>query len=154
VTNPRPLLGLAVALVAAGALWWTQSGDGTSTTAHEPGAGSSQGVTTSGGTTATSGGDLDPASGLRWVDVGDLPPEAGDTLELIDAGGPFRHDEDGGTFGNFEGVLPDRERGYYREYTVETPGSSDRGARRIVTGDAGEYYWTEDHYQSFERIAR
>jgi len=74
---------------------------------------------------------------------------------LIDQGGPFPYpDKDGSTFGNFEGLLPDHPRGYYAEYTVVTPGSSDRGARRIITGDGGEYYWTEDHYASFARIAR
>ncbi len=70
------------------------------------------------------------------------------------AGGPFPYEEDGGVFGNYEGLLPDRERGYYREYTVETPGSDDRGARRIVTGEEGELYWTEDHYASFEQVVR
>lgn len=95
---------------------------------------------------------VDPDSGLRYVDLGDLPPEAADTVDLIDAGGPFPYDKDGSTFGNFEGILPDRERGYYQEFTVETPGSDDRGARRIVEGADGELYWTEDHYDSFERI--
>ena len=95
---------------------------------------------------------VDPGSGLRYVDLADLPPEASDTVDLIDAGGPFPYDQDGSTFGNFEGILPDRERGYYEEFTVETPGSDDRGARRIVEGADGELYWTEDHYDSFERI--
>ena len=97
---------------------------------------------------------VDPESGLPYVDLADLPPEASETVDLIDAGGPFPYDQDGSTFGNYEGVLPDRERGYYAEYTVETPGSPDRGARRIVAGDGGQLYWTEDHYDSFERIAR
>jgi ribonuclease T1 len=57
-------------------------------------------------------------------------------------------------FGNLEGLLPDHQRGYYHEYTVVTPGSKDRGARRIITGSADEFYWTEDHYSSFERISR
>lgn len=100
-------------------------------------------------------GDTDPESGLRWVLEVELPVEAQGTLALIDQGGPFPYPgKDGSTFGNFEGLLPDRERGYYAEYTVLTPGSSDRGARRIITGDGGEYYWTEDHYESFERISR
>jgi len=99
-------------------------------------------------------GETDPESGLAWVDLAGLPPEAADTVELIDAGGPYPYDEDDGTFGNFEGILPDQPRGYYREYTVETPGSNDRGARRIVAGSEGELYWTADHYQSFERISR
>jgi len=94
------------------------------------------------------------SSGLPWVDEADLPPEARDTLDLIDAGGPFPHDEDDRTFFNRERLLPDRPEGYYREYTVETPGEDDRGPRRIVTGDEGEYYWTTDHYASFERIRR
>jgi ribonuclease T1 len=99
-------------------------------------------------------GDVDPESGLPWVLEAELPVEGQATLALIDQGGPFPYDRDGSTFGNFEGLLPDHPRGYYREYTVITPGSTDRGARRIITGDGGEYYWTEDHYASFERIAR
>ncbi len=93
-------------------------------------------------------------SGLPFVLLAQLPPEAAETVELIDAGGPFPEDEDGGTFGNREDLLPDEQMGYYAEYTVPTPGSEDRGARRIVAGDEGELYWTEDHYRSFERIAR
>lgn len=88
------------------------------------------------------------------IAVEDLPPEALDTLDLIDAGGPYPYDEDGRTFGNYEGLLPDHERGYYREFTVESPGLSHRGPLRIVAGDAGELYWTTDHYASFERIVR
>src|SRR5437763_217883 len=68
------------------------------------------------------------------------------TLDLIHAGGPFRHRQDGVVFGNREGRLPTRPRGYYHEYTVETPGSPDRGARRIIRGGGGEIYYTRDHY--------
>lgn len=96
----------------------------------------------------------DPESGLAWVDLATLPPEAADTVALIDSDGPFPYDKDGSTFFNNEQNLPDRDQGYYREYTVETPGSPDRGARRIVSGADGELYWTEDHYESFERIRR
>jgi ribonuclease T1 len=96
----------------------------------------------------------DPASGLPWVAEADLPPEAHETLALIDDDGPYPHPQDDGTFFNREGLLPDEQEGYYREYTVETPGADDRGPRRIVTGAEGEYYWTSDHYASFERIAR
>jgi ribonuclease T1 len=95
----------------------------------------------------------DPVSGLPWIDEEDLPAEARTTLGLIDQGGPFPYDKDGSTFGNFEGLLPVHDRGYYREYTVVTPGSQDRGARRIISGDGDEFYWTQDHYASFERIA-
>lgn len=82
----------------------------------------------------------------------DLPREARATLALIKAGGPFPYSRDGAVFGNREALLPKRERGYYREYTVKTPGAKDRGARRIVAGRAGEFYYTDDHYRSFRRI--
>jgi ribonuclease T1 len=82
----------------------------------------------------------------------DLPPEALQTLVLIKRGGPFPHAQDGRIFGNREHLLPGRNRGYYREYTVATPGARDRGARRIVAGAVGEYYYTENHYRSFRRI--
>jgi ribonuclease T1 len=111
------------------------------------------GLGASSGSTDRAGG-TDDVSGLSWVDAASLPPEALDTLELIDAGGPFPYEQDGGIFSNNERILPLHERGYYHEYTVETPGSDDRGARRIVTGADGELYWTGDHYQSFERIQR
>ena len=81
-----------------------------------------------------------------------LPQEARETLALIRSGGPFRHRQDGTVFGNRERRLPRRERGYYREFTVPTPGARDRGARRIVAGKGGEYYYTDDHYNSFRRI--
>ena len=94
----------------------------------------------------------DPTSGLATVAVSSLPAEARTTLRLIDAGGPFPYSQDGVVFQNREGILPGQPSGYYREYTVPTPGSSDRGARRIVTGRAGEHYYTDDHYATFRRI--
>jgi ribonuclease T1 len=81
-----------------------------------------------------------------------LPPEARQTLEQVKRNGPFPHAQDGRTFGNREKRLPARAHGYYREYTVRTPGASDRGARRIVAGNGGEFYYSEDHYRSFRRI--
>jgi ribonuclease T1 len=96
----------------------------------------------------------DPVSGLPVVRLADLPPQAAETLALIDAGGPFPNRQDGATFQNRERILPAKPKGYYREYTVQTPGSDDRGARRIVTGRGGELYWTADHYDSFSWIAR
>jgi len=95
---------------------------------------------------------IDPVSGLAWVDVSDLPPEVADTLEEIENGPPYPYDRDGVTFENREGLLPDEEYGYYQEFTVTTPGSSDRGARRVIWGLADEYYYTDDHYDSFVRI--
>ncbi|WP_371672769.1 ribonuclease N [Streptomyces sp. NBC_00289] len=94
------------------------------------------------------------AGGLATVEVSRLPAEARRTLELIDEGGPFPYDRDGVVFGNFERLLPSRERGYYHEYTVTTPGSPDRGARRLVTGRGGEIYYTDDHYDSFRAVLR
>jgi ribonuclease T1 len=81
-----------------------------------------------------------------------LPPEARATLASIERGGPFPYRKDGSTFGNREGLLPAQARGYYREYTVRTPGARDRGARRIIAGAGGERYYTDDHYRSFKRI--
>jgi ribonuclease T1 len=95
----------------------------------------------------------DPESGLPWVARSELPPEAIDTLQEIADGPPYEYDRDGVTFENREGLLPDEEAGYYQEFTVVTPGSSDRGARRIIWGLQDELYYTDDHYQSFERIA-
>ena len=91
---------------------------------------------------------LDAAT-IPRVAVETLPPEALDTLDLIARDGPFPHDQDGAVFGNREGILPDAPRGHYREYTVETPDESDRGARRIVTGADGAVYYTDSHYDSF-----
>ncbi len=81
-----------------------------------------------------------------------LPREAHATLALIKAGGPFAYAKDGSAFGNRERLLPPRSRGYYREYTVQTPGARNRGARRIVVGASGDYYYSDDHYNSFRRI--
>lgn len=80
-----------------------------------------------------------------------LPAEARDTITLIQRGGPFPHRQDGGVFGNREGHLPRKPRGWYHEYTVDTPGLSHRGARRIITGGnpPQDWYYTSDHYESF-----
>ena len=89
---------------------------------------------------------------LPTISVSDVPSEARKTLALIKRGGPFVYPRDGITFGNRERRLPPRPRGYYREYTVKTPGSRDRGARRIIAGSRGEFYYTEDHYKTFRLI--
>ena len=84
--------------------------------------------------------------------TGGLPVEALQTLDLVDQGGPFPYDRDGTTFQNRERLLPAKPSGYWKEYTVPTPGASDRGARRLVVGAGGEVYYTADHYQSFRLI--
>ncbi|MDH4190698.1 MAG: ribonuclease N [Betaproteobacteria bacterium] len=81
-----------------------------------------------------------------------LPAEARATLALIRQDGPFPYARDGAVFGNRERRLPAHQRGWYREYTVKTPGSRNRGARRIIAGRDGELYYTDDHYRSFRRI--
>jgi ribonuclease T1 len=89
---------------------------------------------------------------LAEIAAAELPGEARETISLIRKGGPFPFPRDGVVFGNFEEKLPLKARGYYREYTVKTPGAKDRGARRIVAGSGGELYYTDDHYNSFRRI--
>ena len=120
---------------------------------------------TAGGTSAVESGSASPGSakpapvpavpeventsGLEAVAASSLPPEARETLALIARGGPYPYSRDGAVFSNFERLLPRKPGGYYKEFTVRTPGESDRGARRIVAGETGEKYYTPDHYESF-----
>ncbi|WP_155057324.1 ribonuclease domain-containing protein [Streptomyces blattellae] len=103
-----------------------------------------------GGTVATAS---PAAAAVGSICYSDLPSQAYDTLELIEQGGPYPYSQDGTVFQNREGILPSQSSGYYHEYTVITPGSSTRGARRIVTGEeTREDYYTADHYESFDLI--
>ncbi|MFG2903170.1 ribonuclease domain-containing protein [Streptomyces zaomyceticus] len=141
---PRVLLALVLCVLLAGC---SSVGGGTApvrTTA--PATGQSTGDATAEAAAPTG------TSGLPTVRAADLPPEARRTLALIARGGPYPYAKDGAVFSNFERILPRKERGHYREYTVKTPGESDRGARRIVTGRNGEIYWTDDHYESFREV--
>lgn len=105
-------------------------------------------------------GAANVSAGERDIAHADLPRQAQETLALIRQGGPFPYKKDGTTFFNRERRLPQQARGYYREYTVPTPGLSHRGARRIVAGSgpdkspatSGEYWYTADHYETFRRI--
>lgn len=140
--SARQVVATVATVAVLVALWWVQS----RAVEDEPVGGRDR------STGAPAGHD---EHGLPYVDLAALPPEAERTVRRIDEGGPFPYPgKDGSAFGNFEGLLPDRNRGYYAEYTVPTPGVEHRGARRIVAGDGGELYWTEDHYESFERIRR
>jgi ribonuclease T1 len=86
------------------------------------------------------------------VRTANLPQEARETLALISQSGPFPYSRDGAVFANREGRLPPASRGTYREYTVKTPGSHDRGPRRIIATGSGQFWYTADHYRSFRRI--
>lgn len=97
---------------------------------------------------------VDAPGSITTMQERELPPEALETLELIFKGGPFPYRQDGTVFQNRERRLPIQPQGYYREYTVRTPGENDRGARRIVMGREGEIYYTDDHYDSFRRVLR
>lgn len=115
-------------------------------------------VTAQAATPATTSTTAFSATTFRTAAVGSvcysaLPSQAHDTLDLIEQGGPFPYEQDGTVFQNREGLLPDQSTGYYHEYTVITPGSPDRGARRIVTGEQNEEdYYTADHYASFDLV--
>lgn len=102
------------------------------------------------------GADRAAPSSSATVQASELPRQGRETYELIRLGGPFPYDKDGAVFGNRERLLPSEKRGYYREYTVKTPGSRDRGARRIVCGGPtrmpNDCYYTADHYVSFRKI--
>lgn len=89
---------------------------------------------------------------IAEIALASLPPEAVTTLKLIKQGGPFPYKRDGVVFGNYEKRLPKKQRGYYHEYTVKTPGARNRGARRIVCGLPAECYYTADHYETFQLI--
>jgi ribonuclease T1 len=108
-----------------------------------------------GASTSAGKAGVDPDSGLPYIAQDQLPPQARQTLKLIDKGGPYPYSKDGVVFHNREGVLPHESDGYYHEFTVPTPGADTRGARRIVTGDHNTiFYYTDDHYDSFSRIRR
>jgi len=100
-----------------------------------------------------------PAVSESTIALTQLPPQGQDMMKLIVAGGPFKYDKDGVVFGNRERILPAKDRGFYREYTVKTPGERTRGARRIVCGGLkptvpDACYYTDDHYASFRKIAQ
>ncbi|MEV7551767.1 ribonuclease domain-containing protein [Amycolatopsis sp. NPDC089917] len=142
------LIGLIV-LVLAG--WFVKDGiSGDDTKSSSAPASSSAAQAKPSGAAAKGGKVAGEESGLPVKPLTGLPSQASDTWKLIEAGGPYPYPRnDDVTFQNREKVLPAKNSGYYREYTVKTPGSPDRGARRLVTGTGKELYYTEDHYKSF-----
>jgi ribonuclease T1 len=153
------LVAVLVGLVGAGGSGAVPVGTGASarpTSGGSPGAARTTPTRRpSPSTTRSASPGRDAETGLRVVALGSLPREAQATVALIDAGGPFPYSQDGVTFGNLERLLPAHPRGWYREYTVRTPGERDRGPRRIVTGDDDRViFYTADHYGSFVRVAR
>lgn len=144
--NPLAWLLLAIALVVAWQFWPSpdtllESGASAPTATSAPASPAAPPLAEA---------QASPAPGLP----GFLPAEARRTIALVQRGGPFQYRQDGGVFSNREGHLPRQSRGWYREYTVDTPGLSHRGARRIITGGQPprEWYYTDDHYDSFRRF--
>jgi ribonuclease T1 len=146
------ILGLSAILIGCGKdsshTAKTDAGASASQAASQPASAASETIAASGA----------PAPGgvLTTVTKAQLPSEAAETLRLIKAGGPFPFSEDGVLFRNSASMLPQHPRGYYRAYTVRTPGSTDRGQRRVVCGGPRKHvtdcYYTEDYYASFKRI--
>lgn len=138
-----------IVALAVLALWAWQQRTPSAVVAHAPSSTQAlpRGAAPPGESTRDTAGDT-----TRWPAW--LPPEALDTLQRIERGGPFAHRQDGAIFQNRERLLPRQPRGYYHEYTVETPGSRDRGARRIISGGEPprEYFYSDDHYRSFRRF--
>lgn len=153
---------LVVVLIVVAALFFQpNSSTDTSSTPRTRATGTSTARTTSRSPgQPTRGGSVDPTTGLRWVELAALPRQAQQTVSLVEAGGPYPYSRDGIVFGNRESLLPKENNGWYHEYTVLTPGSSDRGARRVVSGGAEgstvetglELFYSDDHYDSFSRI--
>lgn len=161
------LLALVAALAVVALVIWRPDGLGGQSPGR-PTATSSDAPTSQASSRRTS--QRTTQSSLPEVSLADLPAEAREIHRALLAGGPFRYGKDGSVHLNRNGLLPKRPRGYYREFTVPTPGESDRGARRIVVGGCGaqvsqgsrprtepctaddEFYWTDDHYQSFKVI--
>lgn len=149
----NPVVMMTMALVAVGALAWAMFGKSPSdpTTLSST---TNPSVTTSSSSSGISGADDAAPSGLAVCEASSLPKQADEVVRAIRSGGPFAARKDGTTFGNRERLLPSKPNGFYREYTVPTPGANNRGARRIVTGgnpktDPQWFFYTGDHYESF-----
>nr|WP_218847322.1 ribonuclease domain-containing protein [Psychromicrobium silvestre] len=146
---------IALALIIGGTLLFnriTASDSSAAGNSHSNQSATSAKKSTKSPTSGAGTSSVSNPSKLQTIKASQLPKEGQQTLTLINQGGPYPYDRDGVNFGNFEGVLPKQRSGYYKEYTVKTPGESDRGARRIIVGAQGEKYYTDDHYVSFRFI--
>ncbi|WP_236572412.1 ribonuclease [Burkholderia sp. 8Y] len=145
-------------LFALSAALWGCGKNGSQNATQESGSAASQAPAQASGASGTSAASGAQEHGtLQTITKAQLPSEAAETLRLIKAGGPYPYRDDGVLFRNSASLLPQQARGYYHTYTVRTPGSADRGQRRIVCGGArrqtGECYYTDDYYASFKRIS-
>jgi ribonuclease T1 len=146
---------LGVAVIVGFLIWTLVKSSGATTTTAQATTAAKTSATTKKASSGSTAQKVDPETGLRWIDVADLPSQGRQVLALIDKGGPYPYDQDGGTFSNVERLLPIKAKGFYTEYTVKLPSSSDRGPVRIIMGGKGQwYFWTDDHYASFARIRR
>ena len=131
--------------------------DGSRNATEEPASSASEASAPLGQAASATPAASGTSAALATIAKAQLPAEAGETLRLIKAGGPFPYGEDGVLFRNSAAMLPQHPRGYYHAYTVRTPGAADRGLRRIVCGglrkQTGDCYYTDDYYVSFKRIA-
>ena len=146
----NPLAALAVVIAVAVVAWWTGGTDSTERLRHRTrDEGRPEARTTpEPARTAPEPARTTPEQARTTPEQAQLQA----TLALIDRGGPFRYRQDGATFANRERRLPQQPHGYYREYTVPTPGAKNRGARRVVKGRKGEIWYTRDHYRTFIRL--
>ncbi|MCP2260831.1 Guanyl-specific ribonuclease Sa [Streptoalloteichus tenebrarius] len=148
--HKRILTGLFGLIALVLVVWLARGQGGDPTPAPTSGAAATASATAGASTSRGQGAVPGAESGLPVKPLSQLPKEADQTWRLVERGGPFPYPEkDGSVFGNFERRLPGKGSGYYKEYTVPTPGERDRGARRLVTGGGGEVYYTGDHYGSF-----
>lgn len=148
----RIVVGALVVLVVGGLIGWSLRGGSSTTTAPSAATRASQSAGQRPTTTNKKPSNCAPISGVDTVSVDKLPSQAIDTLQSIAAGPPYPFKKDGVVFQNRERILPKESKSYYHEFTVVTPGSSDRGAKRIIVGGCDERWYTEDHYATFRLI--
>lgn len=154
--NQTVLIGAAIAFVVVALVFFfigKTSGSKTKTVSPATSVSASPRTTVSQAPVESPAGGVNAGkSGLPIVKAASLPPEARTTLKLIESNGPYPYSRDGVVYSNFEKILPKQVTGYYHEYTVVTPGASNRATRRIITGKKGERYYTDDHYASFKEV--